>query len=215
MYLRKNPRILQHMISDVTWRVDCTDHNLYLSFDDGPIPEVTPWVMDILQEYHAKATFFCVGQNIERHPGIFQQLIDKGHTIGNHTYNHLSGWNSKNIDYLRNVRKGEQISGSRLFRPPYGRLNLFQANFIKKHYKIVLWDVLSGDFDPFLSAEACYQNVIQNARKGSIIVFHDSLKSSEKLNIVLPRVLEYFTKKGYTFKALDPSIVKKSIPLST
>jgi peptidoglycan/xylan/chitin deacetylase (PgdA/CDA1 family) len=205
MYLSFTPRFLQNMFSDLVWRIDSHEADIYLTFDDGPIPEVTPWVLDQLDEYHAKATFFCVGQNIDRFPHIFNEVKSRGHAIGNHTYNHLSGWANDNTDYLLNIRKGAMVSGSRLFRPPYGRLRPSQTRFIKHHYKIVMWDVLSGDFDPQLSAEACYQNVIKNTRQGSIIVFHDSLKSEKKLHSVLPRVLEYFTIQGYNFKALESS----------
>ncbi len=204
MYLSFTPRFLQNMFSDLVWRIDSHEADIYLTFDDGPIPEVTPWVLDTLDEYHAKATFFCVGENTERFPQIFNDLKSRGHAVGNHTYNHLSGWSNDNLDYILNVRKGAIANGSRLFRPPYGRLRPSQTRYLKHHYKIVMWDVLSGDFDPKLSAEACYQNVIKNTRQGSIIVFHDSLKSYKKLQSVLPRVLEYFTIQGYNFKALDP-----------
>ncbi|HEX5625970.1 MAG TPA: polysaccharide deacetylase family protein [Saprospiraceae bacterium] len=192
------------MFSDLTWHIQGEEKALYLSFDDGPIPEVTPWVMEQLDAFQAKATFFCVGDNIQKHPQIFEQLKAKGHTIGNHTYNHLSGWANDNLDYILNVRKGAVISGSRLFRPPYGRLRPSQTRFLKHHYRIIMWDVLSGDFDPNLSAEACYQNVIRNSKGGSIIVFHDSIKSKDKLYEVLPRILKYYSLEGYQFKAIDP-----------
>jgi peptidoglycan/xylan/chitin deacetylase (PgdA/CDA1 family) len=191
------------MFSDLTWRIDSQEKAIYLTFDDGPIPEVTPWVLDVLDEFNAKATFFCVGQNIERNPKIFEEVKYRGHAIGNHTYNHLSGWRSDNQEYILNVRRGAIVSGSRLFRPPYGRLRPSQTNFLKHHYQIIMWDVLSGDFDPKLSAEACYQNVIKNTTDGSIIVFHDSLKSFKKLSTVLPRVLDYFSSENYKFKALQ------------
>lgn len=204
MYLSFTPKFLQNMFSDLVWRIESHEPTIYLTFDDGPIPEVTPWVLDVLDEFHAKATFFCVGQNVESFPQIFQEVKDRGHGIGNHTFNHISGWASDNRDYILNVRKGAIASGSRLFRPPYGRLRPSQTRFLKQHYKIVMWDVLSGDFDPQLSAHACYQNVIKNTREGSIIVFHDSLKSVDKLYSVLPKVLEYFTLQGYNFKAIEP-----------
>lgn len=205
MYLSFTPRFLQNMFSDMVWRMEDQHGVIYLTFDDGPIPEVTPWVLDILDTYQAKATFFCVGQNIDRYPHIFREIKLRGHAIGNHTYNHLSGWSSDNLDYLLNVRKGAIVSGSKLFRPPYGRLRPSQTRFLKHHYKIIMWDVLSGDFDPLLSAETCYQNVVRNAKDGSIIVFHDSLKSVKKLQAVLPLVLEYFNEKGYACKAMDAS----------
>ncbi len=205
MYLSFTPRFLQSMFPDLVWRIETDQKELYLSFDDGPIPEVTPWVLDQLDLYQAKASFFCVGQNIERYPELFEDLLRRGHTVGNHSYNHLSGWGSENIDYILNVRKGAIISGSKLYRPPYGRIRPSQSRFLKHHYVIVMWDVLSGDFDAELSAEACYQNVVRKAQPGSIIVFHDSLKAKSKLFEVLPRVLEYFTNEGFQFKAINPS----------
>ncbi|MBK8485252.1 MAG: polysaccharide deacetylase family protein [Saprospiraceae bacterium] len=207
MYLSFTPRFLQNMFSDLIWRVDSQEADIYLTFDDGPIPVVTPWVLKQLEQYHAKASFFCVGQNIEKHPQIFKQIIESGHSIGSHTYNHLSGWKTDNLVYLNNVKKAAAISGSKLFRPPYGRLRPSQTRLLKHHYKIIMWDVLSGDFDPHISAEDCFQNVLKNTKPGSIIVFHDSLKSAEKLYAVLPQVLEYYTLQGYTFKALDHRIL--------
>ncbi|HRG68864.1 MAG TPA: polysaccharide deacetylase family protein [Saprospiraceae bacterium] len=191
------------MFSELLWRVESQRPELFLTFDDGPIPEVSPWVLDQLDQFDAKASFFCVGQNIERFPEIFDLIKAKGHTIGNHTYNHLSGWCTDNAAYFENVRKGALVSGSNLFRPPYGRLKPSQTRFLKRHYQIVMWDVLSGDFDPNLSADACFTNVVKNTQPGSIIVFHDSLKSAKRLYEVLPRILEYYSLQGYQFKALD------------
>ncbi len=204
MYLSFTPRFLQSMFSELLWRVESQRPELFLTFDDGPIPEITPWVLDQLEQYQAKATFFCVGQNIDRHPHIFQDIKDRGHSIGHHTYNHLSGWATDNAEYFQNVRKGALVSGSKLFRPPYGRLKPSQTRYLKRHFQIVMWDVLSGDFDPCISADACFQNVIKNTQSGSIIVLHDSIKSASKLYKVLPQILEYYTIRGFEFKALDP-----------
>ena len=203
MYLSFTPRFLQSMFSELLWRVESQRPELFLTFDDGPIPEVSPWVLDQLDQFDAKASFFFVCQNIERFPEIFDLIKAKGHTIGNHTYNHLSGWCTDNAAYFENVRKGALVSGSNLFRPPYGRLKPSQTRFLKRHYQIVMWDVLSGDFDPNLSADACFTNVVKNTQPGSIIVFHDSLKSAKRLYEVLPRILEYYSLQGYQFKALD------------
>ncbi|MBX7163389.1 MAG: polysaccharide deacetylase family protein [Saprospiraceae bacterium] len=202
MYLSRTPGILRQLFSDFVWNLDPQSNTMYLTFDDGPIPDVTPWVIDVLDKFDAKASFFCVGENVSKYPDIFHKLQAAGHTIGNHTYNHLSGWATDNASYLKNVRKGALITGSKLFRPPYGRIKPSQMKFIKSHYQVVMWDVLSGDFDPYLSKEDCYQNVIQNATKGSIIVFHDSLKSKEKLQYVLPRILEFFSQKNFSFAGL-------------
>ena len=205
--------------------------SIYLTFDDGPIPGVTPWVLQQLKEFNAKGTFFCIGDNIRKHPQIFQQVLAEGHSIGNHTYNHLNGWKTSVKNYLENIEKCQQlmeefhekwrvesgewkveneerevergISGSKLFRPPYGKIKNSQASKLANlGYQLVMWDVLSWDFDKNIEAEECYQNVIRNSKEGSIIVFHDSLKASENLKKVLPRVLQYYSEKGFSFKAL-------------
>ncbi|MCB0569297.1 MAG: polysaccharide deacetylase family protein [Phaeodactylibacter sp.] len=203
MYLIKTPQFIQNLFPNYTWRIPTQEKVLYLTFDDGPIPEVTPWVLEQLEQYDAQATFFCVGDNIRKHPDVFRQVIEKGHAVGNHTYNHLNGWLSENIPYYHNVRHCANLAHSVLFRPPYGKLKPKQAQFLQRHYRIVMWDVLSGDFDPRLSEEQCLSNVVNNAEPGSIIVFHDSLKAEEKLRYVLPRVLEHFAMEGYQFGKLN------------
>lgn len=203
MYLIKTPRLIQNLFPNFTWRIPTQEKVIYLTFDDGPIPEVTPWVLDQLKQYNAKATFFCVGENIQKHPELFEQVKEEGHTIGSHTFNHLSGWSTDNIPYFHNVRHGATLSNSMLFRPPYGRLRPKQAQFLLRHYRIIMWDVLSGDFDPSISAEQCLSNVINNAQPGSIVVFHDSLKAEGKLNHVLPKVLAYYSNKGFKFDKLN------------
>lgn len=203
MYLVKTPSFIQNLFPNFTWRVPTSEKTLYLTFDDGPIPEVTPWVLEQLKAFQAQATFFCVGENIDKYGEIFSQVLDAGHTIGNHTFNHLNGWATENIPYFHNVRRGANQSNSLLFRPPYGRLKPKQAQFLQRHYQVVMWDILSGDFDPKISPVQCLNNVINNADSGSIIVFHDSLKAEENLRFALPRVLEHFAKKGYQFAALE------------
>ncbi len=202
MYLVKTPDFIQKMFPKFTWRIPTEEKVLFLTFDDGPIPEVTPWVMEELEKYNAKGTFFCVGENIRKHENLVKELRAKGHSIGNHTYNHYNGWTTDNLKYLRNVRKGANLVKTELFRPPYGRLKPSQAQFLNRHYRVVMWDVLSGDFDPNISNEKCLENVIDNTKNGSIIVFHDSLKANEKLRYVLPKVLEYFSEQGYGFAKL-------------
>jgi len=203
MYLSFTPKFLQQLLPGLIWRMESVEKKVYLTFDDGPIPEVTPWVLDQLDKYDAKATFFCVGQNVEKYGDIFHQVKSQGHTIGSHTYNHISGWASDNLDYMLNVRKASKICESNIFRPPYGKIRPSQTRFLKHHYRIVMWDVLSGDFDPNISAEQCLQNVLKNTIAGSIVVFHDSIKSFEKLKFVLPRVLNYYSEQGYQFVNLD------------
>ena len=204
MYLTKTPDFVQNMFPNLIWKMkNQGQKNLYLTFDDGPIPEITPWVLDQLDKYDAKATFFCVGENVKKHDDIYRRVKSNGHLVGNHTYNHLSGWNTSNMDYFRNVRYCDDLVDSKLFRPPYGRLKNKQAIYLTRKYKVVMWDVLSGDFDPKLTKEHCLQNVISKSTSGSIIVFHDSLKAKDKLQYVLPKVLSHFSKEGYTFKNLE------------
>lgn len=209
MYLTKTPKFVQELFPNFTWHIPTTEKVLYLTFDDGPIPLVTPWVMEQLAEYNAKATFFCVGENIRKHPEVFDQMIEEGHTVGNHTQNHLNGWVTDNIPYFHNVRHGAHLTNSLLFRPPYGKLRPRQSQFLLRHYRIVMWDVLSGDFDPTISNEQCLNNVIRNANEGSIVVFHDSIKAEEKLRYALPKVLAHYAALGYRFEALTPRLMTK------
>lgn len=209
MYLTKTPDFVQNMFPNLVWKMKNDGaKSIYLSFDDGPIPEITPWVLDQLDKYDAKASFFCVGQNVKSYPDIFNRLKANGHSIGNHTHDHLSGWKTSNMDYFRNVRYCNELVDSTLFRPPYGRLKNKQALYLQRNYKVVMWDILSGDFDPKITKEECLENVISKATNGSIIVFHDSLKAKEKLTYVLPKVLKHFSKLGYSFKNLEE--IKKS-----
>jgi len=199
MYLVKTPSYLQQAFPTLEWRYQTRDKVLYLTFDDGPTPEATPEILKILQRYNAKATFFCVGDNISKYPELFKTLQDDGHQVGSHTFNHLSGWTTSNPAYYRNVRKAARLVKTPLFRPPYGRITPNQTKFLSRYYRIVMWDVLSGDFDQTLSPEACLQNVVKHSKNGSIVVFHDSQKSKDLVLDVLPRVLSHFSKKGYRF----------------
>ena len=210
MYLTKTPHFIQNLFPNFTWRIPSATKTLYLTFDDGPIPEVTPWVVQQLALYNAQATFFCVGENIQRYPEVFREVNAAGHTVGNHTFNHLSGWTTENIPYFHNVRRGANSSNSLLFRPPYGRLKPRQAQFLQRHYQLVMWDVLSGDFDQKISPVACLENVLDHAEPGSIIVFHDSLKAEENLRFALPRVLEHFAREGYQFAALPKQQLREN-----
>ena len=205
----KTPLVAKKMFPNYIWNMPVSEKVIYLTFDDGPTPEVTNWTLDVLQQYNAKATFFCIGSNIEKHPDIFQQILDKGHTIGNHTQNHIKGWTSKTKAYLKDVLSAQVIinkvlvNDNLLFRPPYGQIKPKQGKkLMGLNYKIVMWDVLSFDWDKTVSKEACLNNVISTAKQGSIIVFHDSIKASKNMQFALPKVLEYFTNKRYTFKSL-------------
>ena len=203
MYLIHTPKFIQSLFPNFIWRIPTEEKVLYLTFDDGPIPEVTPWVLDQLAEYNAKATFFCVGENVERHQDIIERMKLEGHTAANHTQNHLSGWGSENVPYFHNVRKCAHLVDSDLFRPPYGRMKPRQAQFLLRHYRIVMWDVLSADFDVNISEEQCLNNVLNNTKEGSIIVMHDSLKAQKNMQYVLPRILGHYSALGYTFDKIE------------
>lgn len=207
-YLPKTPSVIKRLFSKYTWCFASNKKELFLTFDDGPTPDVTEFVLSELRKYNAKATFFCIGKNIKNHPDIFKQIISDGHTVGNHTQNHLNGWKTRNTTYINNVLECEKYlnnikSTSKIFRPPYGKIKKHQAKeLFKKGYKIILWDVLSADFDTSISKEKCLSNVINNTKKGSIIVFHDSVKASERMQYALSKTLEYFSERGYVFKAI-------------
>jgi len=201
-YFVKTPTLLQALLPAFTWRMPGNDRALYLSFDDGPIPEVTPWVLDTLNAYGARATFFCVGDNARKYPDVYRRLLAEGHAVGNHTFNHLNGWKTDDSIYFDNVRACSELVRSKLFRPPYGRLKRRQRQYLKKDFQLIMWDVLSGDFDQTITPEQCRDNVLRHAGPGSIVVLHDSLKAEQNLRFTLPAVLEHFTAKGYRFAAL-------------
>ena len=192
------------MFPNYVWDVKTEDKTIFLTFDDGPTPEITPWVLNQLQAHNAKATFFCIGANVEKHPHIYQNILDQGHAVGNHTFNHIKGWKTSVSEYISNMELAEKLIHSKLFRPPYGKLKPKQGKLLlDKGYKIIMWDVLSLDWDKSISGEKCLQNVIKNAKSGSIIVFHDSKKAYKNLSEALPKALEYFSQNGYKFKSLS------------
>jgi len=214
LYLKKTPWILKKLYPDCIWNIKTDENVLYLTFDDGPHPQATPFVLGQLLIYRAKATFFCLGKNVVKYSSIYDQIISEGHQTGNHTFNHLNGWKTDDVKYLEDIEEAAKIIRSSLFRPPYGKITPFQIKAIageKLKLKTIMWDVLSGDFDRSISGENCYLNVVNNAEPGSIIVFHDSLKSFTTLQYVLPRVLEYYTKKDFQFRALPAEAVSKII----
>jgi peptidoglycan-N-acetylglucosamine deacetylase len=197
MYLVKTPNIVKNILCDHIWEIPTDDKCVYLTFDDGPIPVVTPWVLDLLDSYGFKATFFCVGENIQKYPDIYRRILDEGHQIGNHTYNHLNGWVTDKRDYLDNIQKWDDVADSKLFRPPYGKLKPSQAVAIKQEKTIVMWDILSGDFDANITADQCLDNVTSNYKEGSIIVFHDNIKAFDKLKVVLPAFCQTLAQDGW------------------
>jgi peptidoglycan/xylan/chitin deacetylase (PgdA/CDA1 family) len=211
MYWVKTNLLIKKWFSGFVWSLPNHEKKIYLTFDDGPTPQITEWVLDVLAEYNIKATFFCIGNNIEKHPELFKKVIEAGHSIGNHTYNHLNGWNTKNGTYLQNTIATESIieklypnSTEKLFRPPYGKMKGAQAKAVRgMGYKIIMWDVLSADFDRSITPEKCLQNVIRNTREGSIIIFHDSEKAYPNLRHALPESIKYLKEKGFVFDRLN------------
>jgi len=208
MYLVKTPWWLRAIYPQLVWKIPTEEKIIYLSFDDGPHETATPFVLDTLAKYNAKASFFCIGKNILRHPAIYAQIQAEAHAVGNHTQHHANGWKVSDENYLAEVNEAATLIESSLFRPPYGRITKSQIKKINqtpltpKGYKIIMWSVLSGDFDLYLSPEACTKNVVNNTKAGSIVVFHDSTKAWERMHYALPRVLEHFTQLGYRFEAL-------------
>jgi peptidoglycan/xylan/chitin deacetylase (PgdA/CDA1 family) len=202
--LVRPPKLLRSFYRDSLWRMNENERVIYLTFDDGPVPEMTPWVLDILKSYNIRATFFCVGDNILKNESLFNRIINEGHQIGNHTFNHLKGWKIKKSTYLENTERCEELTKTKLFRPPYGRIKKSQYNAILQNYKVVFWDVLSYDYDNFTSPIKCLENSIKYTRNGSIIVFHDNIKAEANLKFALPNYIEHFLKLNYTFATLQP-----------
>lgn len=196
------PRVLRPFMGKLTWRRNPSEKVIYLTFDDGPVPEVTPLVLDILERYGVKATFFCVGDNVQKYPKVYEEVLLRGHKTGNHTYNHLKGFSVPAQNYVDNVQKASEFIDSNLFRPPYGRITYKQRKLLQPFYEIVMWDLITYDYNRNLSAETILRNVKRHVRKGSIIVFHDSIKAKENVLAVLPLAIEYLTNKGYSFGTL-------------
>jgi peptidoglycan/xylan/chitin deacetylase (PgdA/CDA1 family) len=208
----KTNRFLKLFFPKYIWELPNSEKKIYLTFDDGPIPEITEWVLGLLKKENIKATFFCIGENIQKHPEVFKQIISENHTIGNHTFNHLKGWNTSTKKYLENVElcnlvfEKYSISNfqSKLFRPPYGKITPWQAYRLRKlDYKIIMWDVLSYDFDNSLNPDDCLQNTLKNTSNGSIIVFHDSIKARRNLQLVLPKLIQQLKEKGFVFDKIN------------
>lgn len=197
----KTPAIIQSVFSAIEWKVPSLEQELYLTFDDGPTPEVTAWVLNLLKSYNAKATFFCLGKNIEQEKALFERILAEGHSIGNHSYQHLKGRTCSNKKYFEDIEHARKIIPSKLFRPPYGSLRFSQYLHLKKKYKIVMWDLLSYDFDIDLNIEESIRHLKNKAKKGSIIVFHDSEKAFPQLKVMLPKLLAHWS-KDYTFASL-------------
>jgi peptidoglycan/xylan/chitin deacetylase (PgdA/CDA1 family) len=204
-YFVKTPRLLKMWYSGCIWDIPADKKIIYLSFDDGPHPVATPFVLDELKKYHAKGTFFCIGKNVITQQQIYKRILDEGHRVGNHTQDHLNGWKTADKKYFQNIQEATKYIDSDLFRPPYGRISHFQVDILKSkslNFKIIMWDVLSADFDSTISGEQCCENVIRNSGPGSIVVFHDSEKALDKMSKALPKVLGHFSEMGYIFESI-------------
>ena len=204
-YFTKKPWILKQIYGDCMWEVKEEEKSIYLTFDDGPHPEDTPFILDQLEKYNAKATFFCLGRNVAAHPKIYKRLSDDGHSIGNHTYDHYDGWRTNNNIYFDDIIKAKQLITSHLFRPPYGHITRFEVKRLIDQFglKTIMWTIMAGDFDSKTSGEECLHNVIDAATPGSIVVFHDNDSASKNMRYALPKALEYFKNNGYAFKSIQ------------
>lgn len=202
--------VIKKLFSNYIWDLPNSEKKIYLTFDDGPTPEITEWTLQQLKKYNAKATFFCIGDNVRKYPEIFKNVIQEGHSIGNHTFHHLNGWKTKTNEYVENIKlcdtqiRNSKLETRNLFRPPYGKIKPSQSKELRKlGYKIIMWDIISYDFDATISKEKCLENVLTNVKSGSIIVFHDSIKAFPNLEYTLPKVLEFLNKKGFVFAKID------------
>ena len=206
MIIEQPPRIYRWFFPGAIWRIPAPQgkpKSVYLTFDDGPIPEMTPWILDILDKYNIKATFFCVGDNVRHHPALYNMLLEKGHRVGNHTYSHLQGIRCRTKNYIRNIADATKYIDSNLFRPPHGHMRLPQLLRLRKLFRIILWDVVTRDYSPHLTATGVFNNIKRYTRNGSIIVFHDSLKAKGRIEKALPQSIEWLLQEGYQFCIFD------------
>lgn len=204
MFIEQPPQIIRYLYPSAIWRMDKDERAVYLTFDDGPIPRVTPWVLDVLDRYGIKATFFMVGDNIRKHPDEFRMVVERGHRIGNHTFNHIRGLSYDINSYLENTEKAcRMMMETNLFRPPHGYMSPKQYTELKKRYKIIMWDLVTRDYNRKFNGEQILQKVKKYARNGSIITFHDSIKSEENLKYALPKAIEWLKEQGYEFKVFE------------
>jgi peptidoglycan-N-acetylglucosamine deacetylase len=214
-YLAKTPSLVKKLYPGCIWNLSQNDPVIYLTFDDGPHPVATPYVLEVLKQFDAKATFFCIGKNVAAYPDLYKRIINEGHTTGNHTFNHLDGWKTPNREYVKNIAQAAKYIDSNLFRPPYGKISRFQIRLLtaaenvkqKFVYKIIMWDVISADFDITISVEKCTENVTRNAKAGSIVVFHDSEKAFGRMEKSLPEVMKFFTNRGFKFESLKAELL--------
>ena len=207
MYFIKTPKIAQSILKKAVWNIPNNDRRIFLTFDDGPTPSITNQTLDILKEHKIKASFFCLGSQVEKHPEIFQRIINEGHTVGNHSYSHLKGWTTNNKIYLEDVHRGESLIDSNLFRPPYGKIKRSQINSLSPQIKIILWDVLPGDFSLKNNVEKIVSNTLNSVESGSIIVLHDNDKCGNKMLQALPVIIDKLQEKKYSFTPITEQIL--------
>jgi len=203
MLIERAPKLYRKLYQGSYWRINSDKKVVYLTFDDGPIPGITPWVLDVLDKYNIKATFFCVGDNVRKYPEVYQAVQERGHKIGNHTFHHIQGLKTGTQPYLEDVEEARQLIDSKLFRPPYGHTRFSQFSALKKQYKVIMWDVVTRDYSHLMTADQVFEVVKKYTRNGSIIVFHDSLKSGDRMKESLPRSIEWLLEQGYSFQLIE------------
>ena len=203
MFIEQPPQLIRQLYPRACWRMNVSERAIYLTFDDGPIPEVTPWVLDVLDKYKIKATFFMVGDNVRKHPDEYKMVVERGHRIGNHSFNHLKGFAESTEHYLANINKASAYISSDLYRPPHGVMRMSQYRALCERYRIIMWDLVTRDYNPKLTGEQVLDKVKRYARNGSIITFHDSLRATHNLYYALPRAIEWLLAEGYEFKVFD------------
>ena len=210
MYFIKTPKIARSVLKKAVWTIPNKDRRIFLTFDDGPTSSITSQTLDILREHKIQATFFCLGSQVEKHPEIFKRIIDEGHAVGNHSYSHLKGWTTNNNEYIEDVKKGQSLANSKLFRPPYGKIKRSQVNALNSGTKIILWDVLPGDFSAKNDVEKVVSNTLNSAESGSIIVLHDNNKCGNKMLQALPNIIDKLKEKKYYFSPITEQILSES-----
>ena len=203
MLIERAPKLYRSLYRGSHWRINIDKKIVYLTFDDGPIPEITPWVLDVLDKYNIKATFFCVGDNVRKHPDIYRMVQERGHPVGNHTFHHIQGIKTDTRSYLEDVQEASRLIKSTLFRPPHGHMRFPQFRALRKHYKIIMWDVVTRDYSCLMTADQVFEVVKKYTRNGSIIVFHDSLKAGDRMKEALPKSIEWLLEQGYSFRVIE------------
>jgi len=204
MWLTHPPKVIQKIYPSLYWNIPTKENEIFITFDDGPTPGVTDKVLSLLKKYDAKASFFCLGKNVQKEPALFQRILKEGHSVGNHTYNHLNSWKNANEDFMDNVNACAEVFESRLFRPPYGKIRSTQIRKLSKSYKIIMWSALSMDYNKDCSPKQCLNLATKNLKAGDIIVFHDSLKAEKNMFYALEGTLEYAKEKGFKCSSIKP-----------